>query len=255
MVIELIDVAVRFPESSKFALKPVSLTIKRNETLGLYAPSGVGKSLLANLIAGFRPIGAIPFGKIIYHFDDEVTFDLSKKPFQLPASVRQHIAMIFQNPQAALNPTMKCGVQVSEILRHILRDNKLKKEKTLQLLERVKFAQPARIYDAYPHQLSGGQQQRVLIAIALAKKAKLLIADEPTTALDPQIQLEILHLIKEIKKEEDLTILWATHDKNVMKYMADRIFNLTITNSSQSSALVFLLIPHLIFRTPKSSFR
>ena len=226
MVIELIDVAIKFNGANDFALKPVSLTINSNETLGLFAPSGVGKSLLSNLIAGFLPTGAIPSGKIIYRFDDIIEIDLSKKPFQFPVKVRQYIAMIFQNPQAALNPLMKCGRQVAEAL-HQIKDANIKKETVLNFLARVKLDNPSRIYSAYPHQLSGGQQQRILIAIALAKKAKFLIADEPTTALDPQVQLDILNLILQIKKEENLTILWATHDKKVMSYMTDQVFDLS----------------------------
>ena len=225
MLVELIDVAIKFPEANEYALKPVSLTIQPHETLGLFAPSGAGKSLLANLIAGFCPIDAIPSGKIIYHFDEDIIFDLTQKPFQLPTQVRQHIAMIFQNPGTALNPIMKCGIQVAENLFHIKHKN-IRKETTIHFLERVKLKRPDRVYDAYPHQLSGGQQQRVLIAIALAQKTKLLIADEPTTALDPQVQLDIMHLIRQIKKEDDLSILWATHDKKVMNFMANRIFNL-----------------------------
>ncbi len=246
-MIELIDVAIKFPEARDFALKPVCLTIESNETLGLLAPSGRGKSLLVNLIAGFLPIGAIPSGKIIYHFGDKTVFDLAQKPFRMPADVRQHIAMIAQNPETALNPLMKCGTQVAETFLH-LNNKRDKKKAALTILERVQLKQASRIYDAYPHQLSGGQQQRVLIAIALAKKTKLLLADEPTTALDPQVQLEILNLIQHIKEEEKLTIIWATHDKIVMNYMAERVFNLDTHQFIPKSA-------SLPFTAPKPNYK
>ncbi|HHB78971.1 MAG TPA: ABC transporter ATP-binding protein [Saprospiraceae bacterium] len=226
VLIELVDVSIKFPGARDFALKLVSLSIRQNEIIGLLAPSGAGKSLLGNLIAGFLPKEAIPCGKIIYHFSDQVVeFNLEQSPFHFPENIQRHIAMIFQNPQEALNPSMKCGKQITEALWYI-KNKKNRKKKALDLLERVQFKQVSRAFDAYPHQLSGGQQQRILIAIALAKKTQLLIADEPTTALDLHIQFEILSLIKEIKKEENLTILWTTHDKSVMFDMADRVFDL-----------------------------
>ncbi len=224
MQIILKELAIRF--SQDFALHPVSLTIREGEILGLLAPSGTGKSLLGNCIAGFIPEGGIPSGKISYSFDNqefEIDFDQKYRP--LPSSIQQQIALIFQNPQTALNPTMRCGWQIAEALVNTPKNKR--KDQTIQLLERVKLADTERIFQAYPHQLSGGQQQRIIIAIALAKQARLLIADEPTTALDPIVQREILQLIREIKDEAHLTILWATHDRQVMNALADRIFDLS----------------------------
>ena len=134
--------------------------------------------------------------------------------------------MIFQEPMSALNPSLKCGFQVSEILRHHLKMNASEaKNETLSLFKKVHLPRPNDIFNSYPHQISGGQMQRVMIAMALANKPDLLIADEPTTALDVTVQAQILQLLADIQKEMGLAILLITHDLGVVAEVADRVLH------------------------------
>ncbi|MFT6388618.1 MAG: microcin C transport system ATP-binding protein [Cellvibrionaceae bacterium] len=195
---------------------------KGYETVALVGESGSGKSLTAHAIMRLLPYPAAfhPGGHII--FEDR---DLLTLPDRTMRDIRgSEIGMIFQEPMNALNPLHNVGKQIGEILKvhRKLSVHKIEKE-TLNLLRQVHIKDPGDKLKAYPHQLSGGQRQRVMIAMALANRPKLLIADEPTTALDVTIQKEILDLLKELQREFKMSILLITHDLGVVKYSADRV--------------------------------
>ncbi len=203
-------------------LNNISFSLKEDEILGIVGESGSGKSITALSILKLLPKTALKItsGSII--FDNEELTTLSEKHFK---SIRGNkISMIFQEPMSALNPSMTCGDQVNEILKqHTLLSKKERIEETLNLFEKVKLPQPKRAYKAYPHEISGGQQQRVMIAMAIACKPKILIADEPTTALDVTVQKEIIGLLKELQKETKMSILFISHDLSLVSEIANRV--------------------------------
>ncbi len=203
-------------------LHGISYQLHENEILGIVGESGSGKSISTLSILGLLPkyISKITSGSIIFEGEDLV--NLSNKSFQ---NIRGHkISMIFQEPMSALNPSMTCGNQVLEILKqHTSLSKKEIKEETLSLFEKVKLPEPKRVYNAYPHEISGGQKQRVMIAMAIACKPKILIADEPTTALDVTVQKEITALLKELQKETKMSILFISHDLSLVSEIADRV--------------------------------
>ena len=200
----------------------ISYQLNTNEILGIVGESGSGKSVSSLAILGLLPknISKITSGTI--HFNGQDLLALSQKEFQ---HIRGNdIAMIFQEPMSSLNPSMTCGKQVSEILlQHTNLSKAVAKAETLSLFEKVKLPLPDRIYKAYPHEISGGQKQRVMIAMAIACKPKLLIADEPTTALDVTVQKEIIELLKQLQVEEQMSIIFISHDLALVSEIADRI--------------------------------
>lgn len=204
------------------AVRGASLYLKEGETLAVVGESGCGKSVTAQAIMGMlpKPHGNVKNGKILFN-GKEVT-KLSKKELQ---HVRgKEIGMIFQDPMTSLNPTMKIGKQIEEgMLKHQKLTKQRAKEKTIELLNLVGIPDPSRRYSQYPHEFSGGMRQRVIIAIALACNPKLIIADEPTTALDVTIQSQILDLLKELQNERHSSILMITHDLGVVAEIADRV--------------------------------
>ena len=178
-------------------LQQIDFQLYKNEILGIVGESGSGKSLTSLAVLGLLPSSAkITKGEILYKGEDLSTFSTK----QLRKIRGKEISMIFQEPMSSLNPSMKCGPQVTEILlEHTTLSKKEAKAETLRLFEKVKLPRPESIYDVYPHQISGGQKQRVMIAMAIACKPKILIADEPTTALDVTVQKEILLLLKSLQ--------------------------------------------------------
>ena len=200
----------------------ISYTLNKNEILGIVGESGSGKSVSTLAILGLLPkqISKITSGSILFN-EKELT-QLNTKDFQ---NIRgSEISMIFQEPMSSLNPSMKCGQQVEEIL--LQHTNLLKSEaktETLSLFEKVKLPSPQRIYNAYPHEISGGQKQRVMIAMAIACKPKILIADEPTTALDVTVQNEIIQLLKQLQSEEEMSIIFISHDLALVSEIANRV--------------------------------
>ncbi|MGB5417875.1 ATP-binding cassette domain-containing protein, partial [Algibacter sp.] len=200
----------------------ISYTLNKNEILGIVGESGSGKSVSSLAILGLLPknISKIGFGKIIYNNEDLT--NLSPKLFQ---KIRGNkIAMIFQEPMSSLNPSMTCGKQVEEILKqHTSLSKNQIKEETIALFERVKLPEPERVFKAYPHEISGGQKQRVMIAMAIACKPDILIADEPTTALDVTVQNDIINLLKELQIETKMSVIFITHDLALISEIADRI--------------------------------
>jgi len=203
-------------------LHNISFSLKEDEILGIVGESGSGKSITALSILKLLPKSALKItsGSII--FDNEELTTLSEKEFK---DIRGNkISMIFQEPMSALNPSMTCGDQVNEILKqHTLLSKNERVEETLNLFEKVKLPQPKRAYKAYPHEISGGQMQRVMIAMAIACKPKILIADEPSTALDVTVQKEIIGLLKELQKETKMSILFISHDLSLVSEIADRV--------------------------------
>jgi peptide/nickel transport system ATP-binding protein len=224
----------------------ISFHINRNEILGVVGESGSGKSVTAMTILGLLP-------KKEALLDGELLFegkDLLRQTHENLRKLRgSEIAMIFQEPMTALNPSMTCGEQVSEIIRIHLKHPKSKiKKEVILLFNKVKLPRPEEIYNSYPHQISGGQMQRVMIAMAIACKPKLLIADEPTTALDVTVQKEIIALLKEIQKETKMSLLFISHDLGLVSQIADRTLVMYQGNIVEEGTV------HEIFKTPKKTY-
>jgi len=214
-------------EELVMAVNDISFSLKQGETIGIVGESGSGKSVTAlsvmRLIA--TPPGRVVAGQIIYHARSGETVDLLRVSEKEMRGYRgNEIAMIFQEPMTSLNPVYTCGNQVMEaITLHQKVSSRLAKSMTLDLFERVKLPDPNRILNAYPHELSGGQKQRVMIAMAMSCDPRILIADEPTTALDVTVQKTILDLMIELQQEQDMGILFITHDLGVIAELADRV--------------------------------
>lgn len=203
-------------------LHDISFNIASNEILGVVGESGSGKSVTSLAIMGLLPKNITTINKGTIHYDGRSILGLSSK--ELQAIRGNEIAMIFQEPMSSLNPSMKCGKQVIEILLQHTNLSKLEaKLEVLSLFEKVKLHDIERAYNSYPHQLSGGQKQRIMIAMAIACKPKLLIADEPTTALDVTIQKEIIALLKELQREYKMSILFISHDLSLVSEIADTV--------------------------------
>ena len=203
-------------------VKDSSFVLNQNEILGIVGESGSGKSVTSLAIMGLLPKGILEItsGKIA--FDGRDISALSQKDLR---NLRGNdIAMIFQEPMSSLNPSLKCGFQVEEILKeHTKLSQKDIKATVLALFEKVKLPNPDKIYERYPHEISGGQKQRVMIAMAIACKPKILIADEPTTALDVTVQKEIILLLKELQQETGMSILFISHDLSLVSEIANRV--------------------------------
>ncbi|MEI6668144.1 MAG: ABC transporter ATP-binding protein [Acidobacteriota bacterium] len=203
------------------AVDHVSFHVDRGETLGLVGESGCGKSVTAFSIVGLvQPPGRITAGSI--HFEDRDLTGLNQTQMQQVRGAR--IGFVFQEPMTALNPVFTIGDQIGEsLVVHGLASRAAARAKAVELLEAVRIPEPARRARDYPHQLSGGMRQRALIAAAISCRPALLIADEPTTALDVTIQAEILDLLRQMRAQFGLAMLLITHDLGVVAQMADRV--------------------------------
>jgi len=203
-------------------VKDSSFVLNKNEILGIVGESGSGKSVTSLAIMGLLPKGILETTSGKIEFDGRDISALSQKDLR---NLRgNEIAMIFQEPMSSLNPSLKCGFQVEEILKeHTQLSHKDIKATVLALFERVKLPNPDKIYNRYPHEISGGQKQRVMIAMAIACKPKILIADEPTTALDVTVQKEIILLLKELQQETGMSILFISHDLSLVSEIANRV--------------------------------
>jgi peptide/nickel transport system ATP-binding protein len=210
-LLKIENLEIAFQQEKVFipVIHKISYELFPNEILGIVGESGSGKSVSSLAIIGLLPknISKISNGSII--FEGENITALNAKSFQ---KIRgKKIAMIFQEPMSSLNPSMKCGAQVAEILKqHTNLSKKATNTEVLSLFEKVKLPQPEIIFNKYPHEISGGQKQRVMIAMAIACKPQILIADEPTTALDVTVQKEIILLLKEIQQQNQMSILFST---------------------------------------------
>ncbi|NUQ75058.1 MAG: ABC transporter ATP-binding protein [Polyangiaceae bacterium] len=209
------------------AVDKVSLSLDRGEVLGIVGESGSGKSVLALSILRLvpDPPGRIAGGEILFEEEEGKADDLAAASEARLRRIRgNRIAMIFQDPMTALNPYLKIGDQLAEVLEvHKGMKRREAREKCIEMLSACGIAQPSKRIDSYPHELSGGMRQRVLIAMALLCDPALLIADEPTTALDVTIQAQILDLIRERKEALGAAVMLITHDLGVVAKMADRV--------------------------------
>jgi peptide/nickel transport system ATP-binding protein len=225
---------LRIAFSGREAVRGVSLEIAPGETLGLVGESGSGKSATALALLRLLPASAAVSGSVAFARGDGVTEELLRLPEEV---MRRHrgrsIAMIFQEPMTALNPVMKVGRQIAEaLLAHAPRTTfgskngltrREVRERVLAAMHEVALPDPERRMEDYPHEFSGGQRQRIVIAMALINKPRLLIADECTTALDVTVQAQILALLKKLKSEHDLAMLFISHDLAVVGQVADRV--------------------------------
>lgn len=199
----------------------ISFDLFKNEILAIVGESGSGKSVSSLAILGLlSKKNSVVKGSIIFQKQDLLS--VSENIFQ---KIRgNEISMIFQEPMSSLNPSIRCGEQVVEVLRqHLSLSKKDARAETISLFEKVKLPVPETIYTSYPHEISGGQKQRVMIAMAIACKPKILIADEPTTALDVTVQQEIVTLLKDLQKETQMSILFISHDLSLVSEIADRV--------------------------------
>ena len=228
-VIEVEDLTVEFRTEfgTVAAVRNLSLSIRREETVVLVGESGSGKSVtaLAMMRLVRRPAGYIRAGAIRFRGKDGVAKDLARLPEREMRRVRGNdIAMIFQEPMTSLNPVFTIGRQISEaIVAHQAVDWNNAKRRSAGLLSLLGFSEPERRLGSYPHELSGGMRQRIVIAMALACRPTLLIADEPTTALDVTIQAQILHEIGKFQRELGMSLLFITHNLGVAAQIADRV--------------------------------
>ncbi len=220
------------------AVRSLSLEIEPGEIHCLVGESGCGKSVSSFAIMGLLPgTGKVTGGTI--SFDGHDMVKLSENEMR---SIRgRDIAMIFQDPMTSLNPVYRCGDQVMEaIIYHQGVSSAVARKRCIELFKQVKIPDPEQRVDSYPHELSGGMRQRVMIAMALACEPKLLIADEPTTALDVTVQAQILELLKELQRKNEMAILFITHDLGVVAEIADRVTVLyagCVVESAQVEAL------------------
>jgi peptide/nickel transport system ATP-binding protein len=222
-----LKINIKIDEGILTAVRGVSFDIKEGETLGLVGESGCGKSLTCKAILGINDKKCTSEGEIIFDTNAKGQVDLLKLPPRGKEirNVRgKQISMIFQEPMVAFSPMYTIGNQINECTRlHITKDKVKSKELTIETMKKVGIANAEKRYDQYPHEFSGGMLQRALIAMALVCKPKLLIADEPTTALDVTIQAQILEIIKELQKEFKMSVLFITHDLGTVSKMCDRV--------------------------------
>jgi len=218
------NLTISFKREKEFipVVHQLTYELYENEILGIVGESGSGKSVSSMAIMGLLPssISKIANGSIVFEGKD-ISLLLDQEFQKIRGN---EIAMIFQEPMSSLNPSMKCGMQVAEILEiHTSLSKKEIKNQVISLFEKVKLPNPEELFSKYPHQISGGQKQRVMIAMAIACKPKILIADEPTTALDVTVQKEIIQLLKELQRETKMSILFISHDLSLVSEIANRV--------------------------------
>ncbi|MEM9952191.1 MAG: ABC transporter ATP-binding protein [Chloroflexota bacterium] len=221
---EVKDLVVRFytQEGTVYAVNGVSYKLNEGETLGIVGESGSGKSVHSLAIMGLipQPPGKVEAGEVLFEGRD--LLQLPKEQMRLVRG--KEIAMIFQDPMTSLNPVLTIGTQITESLKlHLGMNNDQARRRAAELLDLVGIPDASKRLDDHPHQFSGGMRQRVMIAMGLSCNPKLLIADEPTTALDVTIQAQIIELVKQLKDEFNMAIVWITHDLGVVAGVADRV--------------------------------
>ena len=219
--IDKLSVVFHDRETACEAVDDVSLQVDKGEIVGIVGESGSGKSMTAHALMGLIKRSDVQVsGKA--EFDGVDLLRLSRE--ELRGYQGEELSIIFQEPMTSLNPTMKIGKQVEESLRiHTDLSKEERKARALEAMELAELDDPESLYDKYPHQLSGGMRQRVMIASAIVLRPQLLIADEPTTALDVTIQAEILNTLKEINRKEGTSILFISHDLGVVRHLCQRV--------------------------------
>ena len=223
-ILDIQNLSLRFGENQ--ILNKVSFSIPKGKIIGVVGESGSGKSITSLAVMGLLPKSAeIPSeSEIVFHSESKPIDLLKLSPEQKRKYRGNEIGMIFQEPMTSLNPSIRCGEQVEEAIRlHLKTEKNAAKKRVIELFEKVLLPNPERIYKAYPHELSGGQRQRVMIAMAISCNPKILIADEPTTALDVTVQRTILDLIKHLQKEIGLSCIFISHDLGVIAEVCDEV--------------------------------
>lgn len=223
-IIEVKNLSISFGD--KQVLTNINFKVEQGDTLGIVGESGSGKSLTSLAIMGLLSPNATvhPGSEILFRQEDKMIDLLKLSPKELEEIRGNEIGMIFQEPMTSLNPSLRCGEQVEEAIRlHQKLTKEEAKKKVIHLFEQVKLPNPERIYKAYPHELSGGQKQRVMIAMAISCEPKLLIADEPTTALDVTVQKATLDLLKELQEKNNMSMLFISHDLGVIANVCEEV--------------------------------
>lgn len=218
------NLAIAFPDQKFEAVKKVSFALHKGKTLAIVGESGSGKSLIALSIMGLQPQNAVISGAMHFHYNDNgISLNaLSRKEWQQYRGNR--FGMIFQEPMSALNPVQCVGKQIKEIIvQHQKISSRQAKQKAIAWMAKVKLPDPDKLYQRFPHQLSGGQKQRIMIAMAMCNHPLVLIADEPTTALDATVQKEIVRLMKDLQNEMQTAMIFITHDLALAASIADDI--------------------------------
>ncbi|CAN5121622.1 ABC transporter ATP-binding protein [soil metagenome] len=223
--IQNLSIEFRADEEITSAVKNVSFTIQKRKITAVVGESGSGKTVTSLSILQLLPSSAVITGSILFHGKRDVQKDLLKSSGDEMRKIRgNQISMIFQEPMNSLNPVLTCGRQVMEsILLHNEKNKKIAKEKTINLFKKVDLPDPENIFKKFPHELSGGQKQRVMIAMAVSCNPALLIADEPTTALDVTVQKTILNLLGDLQQDYDMGVIYISHDLNLVAEIADDV--------------------------------
>ena len=224
MLLEIKDLEVFFKSSQGIvkAVNKANINTRDGKTTAIVGESGSGKSVTSLAIMGLLDKSSIE--KISGEINFEGKNLLKSSPEEFRHIRGNEISMIFQEPMTSLNPALKVGYQMSEVFRtHFKMDKKTAKEKSIEMIKKVEIPRPAEVYNSYPHELSGGMRQRIMIAMALSSSPKLLIADEPTTALDVTIQKEVLELMKKLKEDMNTSIIFISHDLGVVSDIADYV--------------------------------
>ena len=224
MLLEIKDLEVFFKSSQGIvkAVNKVNINTREKMTTAIVGESGSGKSVTSLAIMGLLDKSSLEkiSGEIIFEGKNL----LKSSPEELRHIRGNEISMIFQEPMTSLNPALKIGYQMSEVFRtHFDMDKKTAKEKSIEMIKKVEIDRAEEVYNSYPHELSGGMRQRIMIAMALSSSPKLLIADEPTTALDVTIQKEVLELMKKLKEDMNTSIIFISHDLGVVSDIADYV--------------------------------